>query len=130
LVFIDTPPGRNSEAPAAVESSDLVLIPFWNDQDAYEGVARTAMLVKRLGKPAYGVLNFAAPNSRSHEETARAVLEAIPLPMAPVVLHRYDAHRLANPKGLSAQELDPGSMAAQEIGTLWEWFSATLQSGT
>jgi MinD superfamily P-loop ATPase len=56
LVFIDTPPGRNSEAPAAVECSDLVLIPFWNDQDAYEGVARTALLVKRLGKPAVGVL--------------------------------------------------------------------------
>lgn len=126
LVFIDTPPGRSSEAPAAVESSDLVLIPFWNDQDAYEGVAKTAMLVKRLGKPAYGVLNFAPPNSRSHEETARTVLEAIPLPMVPIVLHRYDAHRLANPKGLSAQELDPASMAANEITALWDWFSAVL----
>lgn len=130
LVFIDTPPGRNSEAPAAVECSDLVLIPFWNDQDAYEGVARTAMLVKRLGKAAFGVLNFATPNSRSHEETARLVLEAIPLPMAPVVLHRYDAHRLANPKGLTAQELEPDSVAAQEISALWDWFGAILQIGT
>jgi chromosome partitioning protein len=130
LVLIDTPPGRNSEAPAAVESSDLVLIPFWNDQDAYEGVARTAMLVKRLGKSAYGVLNFATPNSRSHEETARLVLEAIPLPMAPVVLHRYDAHRLANPKGLTAQELEPNSTAAQEISALWDWFGAVLQLRT
>ena len=129
LVFIDTPPGRNSEAPAAVECSDLVLIPFWNDQDAYEGVARTALLVKRLGKSAVGVLNFAAPNSRSHEDTARIVLEAIPLPMAPVVLHRYDAHRLANPKGLTAQELEPGSVAAQEIAALWDWFSAAVQLG-
>jgi chromosome partitioning protein len=127
LVFIDTPPGRNSEAPAAVECSDLVLIPFWNDQDAYEGVATTAMLVKRLGKSAFGVLNFATPNSRTHEETARLVLEAIPLPMATVVLHRYDAHRLANPKGLTAQELDPPSVAAQEVAALWEWFRATLQ---
>lgn len=128
LVLIDTPPGRNSEAPAAVECADLVLIPFWNDQDAYEGVARTALLVKRLGKSAVGVLNFATPNSRSHEETARVVLDAIPLSMAPVVLHRYDAHRLANPKGLTAQELDPHSVAAQEIAALWEWFCATLQS--
>lgn len=130
LVLIDTPPGRNSEAPAAVESSDLVLIPFWNDQDAYEGVARTALLVKRLGKSGIGVLNFATPNSRSHEETARIVLEAIPLPMAPVVLHRYDAHRLANPKGLTAKELEPNSVAAQEISALWDWLSATLQMGT
>jgi chromosome partitioning protein len=129
LVFIDTPPGRNSEAPAAVECSDLVLIPFWNDQDAYDGVARTALLVKRLGKPAFGVLNFAPPNSRSHEETARIVLDTIPLPMAPVVLHRYDAHRLANPQGLTAQELEPNSVAAQEIAALWEWFRAALQLG-
>jgi chromosome partitioning protein len=130
LVFIDTPPGRSSEAPAAVECSDLVLIPFWNDQDAYEGVARTALLVKRLGKPAVGVLNFATPNSRTHAETARLVLEAIPLPMSPIVLHRYDAHRLANPKGLTAQELEPGSVAAQEIAALWDWFCAELQLGT
>jgi chromosome partitioning protein len=108
FVFIDTPPGRNSEAPAAVESADLVLIPFWNDQDAYDGVAKTAGLVRRIGRPAFGVLNFASPNSRSHEETARAVLEAVPLPLAPIVLHRYDIHRLANIKGLTAQELEPG----------------------
>jgi chromosome partitioning protein len=127
VVFIDTPPGKNSQAPAAVECADLVLIPFWNDQDAYEGVATTAMLVKRLGKSAFGVLNFATPNSRSHEDTARVVLEAIPLPMSPVVLHRYDVHRLANPKGLTAQELDPSGVAAQEIVALWEWLSATLQ---
>lgn len=130
LVLIDTPPGRNSEAPAAVDAADFVLIPFWNDQDAYEGVARTAMLVKRIGKPAMGVLNFATPNSRMHEETARVVLEAIPLSMSPVVLHRYDVHRLANIKGLTAQEMEPGSTAASEIEALWNWFCATLQMDT
>jgi chromosome partitioning protein len=126
LVFIDTPPGRNSEAPAAVDCADLVLIPFWNDQDAYEGVAKTSLLVKRLGKSGFGILNFAPPNSRTHEETARVVLEAIPLPLAPIVLHRYDVHRLANIKGLTAQEMDPSSIAAQEVSALWNWFSTTL----
>ena len=130
LVIIDTPPGRNSEAPAAVESADLVLIPFWNDQDAYEGVAKTSVLVRRLGKSAIGVLNFVTPNSRTHEETARVVLEAIPLPMCPIVLHRYDVHRVANIKGLTAQELEPGSIAADEITNLWSWLSAALQLGT
>jgi chromosome partitioning protein len=130
LVLIDTPPGRSSEAPAAVESADLVLIPFWNDQDAYEGVAKTAVLVRRMGKPAFGVLNFATPNSRTHEETARAVLEAIPLPLASVVLHRYDVHRLANVKGLTAQEMEPNSIAADEITALWDWLSAVLQLST
>jgi chromosome partitioning protein len=130
IVFIDTPPGRNSEAPAAVESADLVLIPFWNDQDAYDGVVKTAGLVRRIGKPAFGVLNFATPNSRSHEETARGVLEAIPLPLAPIALHRYDVHRLANIKGLTAQEMEPDSIAADEIALLWTWLSAVLQLNT
>jgi len=127
VVFIDTPPGRNSEAPAAVEAADLVLIPFWNDQDAYDGVVKTAGLVRRIGKSAFGVLNFATPNSRSHEETARSVLAAIPLPLAPIALHRYDVHRLANIKGLTAQEMEPDSIAADEIALLWAWLSAVLQ---
>lgn len=130
LVLIDTPPGRSSEAPAAVEAAHLVLIPFWNDQDSYDGVTITAGLARRLGKKAYGVLNFATPNSRSHEETARDVLRALGLPMVDVVLHRYDAHRLANVEGLTAQELDPDSVAAHEIGALWNWLSASLQLGT
>ena len=127
IVLIDTPPGRNSEAPAAVEVADLVLIPFWNDQDAYDGVTKTAGLARRMGKKAFGVLNFATPNSRSHKETAQEVLQAIGLPMSPVVLHRYDVHRLANIKGLTAQEIEPKSNAAVEIKELWNWFSATLQ---
>lgn len=129
LVLIDTPPGRSSEAMAAVEAADLVLIPFWNDQDAYDGVTKTAGLARRLGKPAFGLLNFATPNSRSHAETAQEVLQAINLPMAPVVLHRYDVHRLANIKGLTAQELEPEGSAASEVIELWSWLCAALQLG-
>lgn len=130
FVIIDTPPGRNSEAPAAVECADLALIPFWNDQDSYDGVVVTAGLSRRLGKLAFGVLNFATPNSRVHEEEARAVLERIPLRMVPVVWHRYDVHRLSNIKGLTAQEMEPSSIAAHEIALLWEWLRAFLQIGS
>jgi chromosome partitioning protein len=129
LVVIDTPPGRSSEAMAAVEAADLVLVPFWNDQDCYDGVTKTTALTRRLGKEAYGILNFATPNSKSHEETARDVLKAIGLPLAPAVLHRYDVHRLANIDGLTAQELEPDSNAAQEIIALWKWLSAVLHFG-
>jgi chromosome partitioning protein len=126
-VLIDTPPGRNSESLAAIEVADLVLIPFWNDQDSYDGVTRTAGIARRMNKQAVGVLNFAAPNSRSHKETAQEVLQVIGLTMATVVLHRYDVHRLASIKGLTAQEVEPKSRAATEIKALWNWVSATLQ---
>jgi chromosome partitioning protein len=110
----------------------MVLVPFWADVDSFEGVTRTALLVRRLGKQnhAFGVLNFATPNSRSHEETSREVLQAIGLALAPVVLHRYEAHRLANLRGLTAQEMEPSSVAALEITKLWDWVSEQLQQST
>jgi hypothetical protein len=58
------------------------------------------------------------------------VLDAIPLPLASVVLHRYDVHRIANIKGSTAQEMEPGSVAAGEIAALWIWLSAALQENT
>lgn len=130
VAFIDTPPGRSGEALAAAEVADIVLIPFWADMDSFEGVTRTALVAKRLGKRAYGVLNFATPNSRTHEDTSREVLKAIDLPFVPVVLHRYEVHKLANLRGLTAQEIEPGSTAAAEIASLWDWLSAELQLGT
>jgi chromosome partitioning protein len=130
LVLIDTPPGRNTEAPAAVEVSDLVLMPFWNDQDSYDGLEKTAGLARRMGKPAFGILNHSTPNSRSHEDTAREVLTALGVPMAPVVLHRYDAHRVASAEGLTAPEMDAKSIPAREVAQLWEWICAQVQLRT
>lgn len=130
LAFIDTPPGKSTEALAAVEASDIVLMPIWNDQDSYDGLEKTASLARRLGKPAYAILNHAEPNSRVHEDTARAVCAGIEVVMAPVVLHRYRAHQLASAEGLTAQESEPDSAAAQEIAALWNWFSALVHIGT
>ena len=65
--LIDTPPGRSAEAPAAVEAADFALIPLWLESDAFDGVAKSAGLARRLGTPAVAVLNFATPNSKSHE---------------------------------------------------------------
>jgi chromosome partitioning protein len=110
--------------------ADTVLIPFWNDQDSYDGVRKTAGLARRLGKPAFGILNFATPNSRIHEQEALAVLTEIRLPMASIVLHRYEVHRDAKIVGLTAQEMEPGSVAAREIEMLWNWLRAMLQLGT
>jgi chromosome partitioning protein len=130
LIFIDTPPGKSAEALAAIDEADMTLIPFQPDIDSYEGVAMTAKVARRLGKPAYGILNFAHPNSRVHEETARAVLKEIDLPFVPVVMYRYDAHRIANLRGLTAQELEPDGHAAMDIERLWTWLHAHLQLGT
>ena len=130
LVMIDTPPGRSPESVAAVESADLVLIPVEaDDQDSFDGIPKTARLARSSDTPAFGILNKATPNSRGQIETARLVFEAANVPMSPVVLHRYKEHRDANPKGLTAQELVPNSIASKEISALWEWLCAQLQMG-
>jgi chromosome partitioning protein len=130
LVIIDTPPGRSSETPAAVEVSDLVLVPcVADDIDSFEGVPKTARLARTTGKRAVGILNFVTPNSQTQEPAAKRVLDTIGIPMAPVVFHRLMLHRDANSKGLTAQEADRTSRAASEINVFWQWICAELQLG-
>jgi chromosome partitioning protein len=130
LAIIDTPPARSTEAPAAVEAADLVLVPFTADIEAFEQLPRTARLARTTGKPAVAILNQATPNSRSEEEAARGVLDTLGLRMAPAVLHRFKVHRDASREGLSAQELEPESKAAAELIALWDWLCAELQLTT
>jgi chromosome partitioning protein len=130
LIIIDTPPGRSSEAPAAVEAADLVLIPCPPEVEAFEGLPRTARLARTTGKTAVVVANFVQPNSRSEEEAIRAVAEAQGLATVPVALHRFNVHRDGSLRGMTAQELQPDSRAAVEIGLLWDWLSSELQLTT
>lgn len=130
LVVIDTPPARSTEAPAAVEYADLVLVPCTPDIEAYEQLPRTERLARTTGKPAAAVLTMAQPNSRSEEEIARAIFAELKLPMVPAILHRFKVHRDASRDGQTAQELEPDSKAAQEIQALWDWVRAELQMGT
>lgn len=129
LVVIDTPPARGTEAAAAVETSDLVLIACTAALEALETLPRIARLARTTGKTAVVIPNGITPNSQAQEETVRDVCKGLSLPMAPVVLHRFKVHEEANEAGLTAQELDPRSKAGSEIDALWEWVCAQLQLG-
>jgi chromosome partitioning protein len=130
LVIIDTPPGRSTEAPAAVEEADLVLIPCTSDVECFEGLPRTARLARTTGTPAVVVPNFVHPSSLSEEEAIRGVAEAQGLETAPMAFHRFNVHREGSLRGMTAQELEPSSKAAAEVQALWSWLSARLQLGT
>ena len=130
LVVIDTPPGRSTEAPAAVEVADLVLIPCTSEVECFEGLPRTARLARTTGKPAIVVPNFVQPNSRSEEEAIRGVAEAQGLRTVPVAFHRFNVHREGSLRGITAQEIQPESRAALEIQGLWDWICAELQLTT
>jgi chromosome partitioning protein len=126
LVIIDTPPGRSTEAPAAVEASDLVLVPCTPEVESFEGLPRTARLARTTGKTAVVVPNLVQPTSRSEEEAIRGVAEAHGLRTVPVALHRFNVHREGSLRGRTAQELQPDSKAAAEIDALWRWLCAEL----
>jgi chromosome partitioning protein len=130
LVLIDTPPGRSVEAPAAVEAADLVLIPCTSEIESFEGLPKSARLARTTGTPAFVVPNFVHPSGRAEAEAIRGVAAAHNVPCAPVVLHEFNVHRDGSLQGLTAQEVQPESKAAQEINALWEWFRTELQLTT
>jgi chromosome partitioning protein len=127
LVLIDTPPGRSTEATAAMEECDLALVPCNGEIESFEGLPRTARLARSWEKRAIVVPNWVGPGSLTEERTIRGVAESHGLPSAPVALHRYTIHKEASLLGLTANELDPNSKAAAELHALWEWLCAELQ---
>ncbi len=127
LVLIDTPPGRSTEAAAAVEECDLALVPCNGEIESFEGLPRTARLARTTGKPAIVVPNWVAPASFTEERTIRGMAESVGLASAPVALHRYTVHKEASMLGLTASELEPKSKAAAELHALWAWLCAELQ---
>jgi chromosome partitioning protein len=129
LVIIDTPPARSTEAPAAVEVADLVLIPTTPDVEPLEQMPRTLRLCRGFGRPVWAVINMANPTGPSEVTQTREVIEAMGAKAAPVVLHRRKAHRDASASGQSVQEIDATSKAADEVASLWSWVRAEMQSG-
>ena len=127
LVLIDTPPVRHTDAPAAIEYSDIVLVPCTPDIECYEQLPRTLRLAHTTGTPVGVVLSMATPNSQSEKDIARAVMRTIGGVEMVGVLHRFKVHRAASHKGLSAAELEPGGKAAAEIAQLWDWLRMELK---
>lgn len=129
LVIIDTPPARSTEAPAAVEVADLVLIPTTPDVEPLEQMPRTLRLCRGFGRPVWAVINMANPTGPAEVTQTREVIKAMGAQAAPVVLHRRKAHRDASAAGLSVQEIDATSKAADEVAGLWAWVRAEMQIG-
>lgn len=127
LAIIDTPPARSSEAPAAIEAADFVLIPCTPDIEAFEQLPRTVRLCRMTDKPFASVLTLATPNAKSEREAAEAVFQRLDIEAAPQSLHRLKAHRDATRAGMTAEESEPDSKAAAEIAALWQWVCAHLQ---
>jgi len=130
VMLIDTPAAPDADVAVAVNSADLCLLvcrPTFLD---IASVARSAEMVRRLGKAGLIVLNQ-APSKRGGFEPAsvRQAVEALRfcgLPVAPVGLRSRTIYQQAIARGLSVGEWDAATPAAREIDRLWSHVAALL----
>lgn len=130
VMLIDTPAAPDSDVAVAVNSADvcvLVCRPTFLD---IASVARSAEMVRRLGKAGLIVLNQ-APSRRGGAEPAsvQKAVEALRfcgLPVAPVGLRARTVYQQSIARGRSVGEWDAASPAAQEIERLWSHVAGLL----
>lgn len=118
LIIIDTPPAAGSEAAAAAQRADLIVIPCRPSLIDLDAIKRTAQLITSTGRNGAVVLNAAPPTATTLLEDARTLAEATGLRVARAVLRERSAYRAAWPYGLGVIEHEPMGKAAQEVAAL------------
>jgi chromosome partitioning protein len=130
VMLIDTPAAPDADVAVAVNSADLCILvcrPTFLD---IASVARSAEMVRRLGKAGLIVLNQ-APSKRGGFEPAsvQQAVEALRfcgLPIAPVGLRSRTLYQQAIARGLSVGEWDAQAPAAREVDRLWSHVAGLL----
>lgn len=130
LVVLDTGRDSNNSGYTAAKAADLVLIPLRAGGFDFLALTRTLDLCKLSGKRPAVVLNAIRPGSLRAEEEARDVLAGLECDLAPVVLHERADFRNASVAAQSAQELEPGGKAAEEVAALYSWISGKVGLST
>lgn len=127
IILIDTPPHLRATMSLALEAATAILIPCRPTPEDLEAVGPTLALARGAGKMA-GLTFNAVPPRASSLPLARSALSAAGSPISPVALMERTSHPYASADGLTAQEREPNSKAAQEVAELWTWVRDTLLS--
>lgn len=128
LVIMDCPAVHRDIAMDAAEPSDFVLIPTRADVFDIRSMVQTVDLMKSIGKPCSVVLNFCPPVGKEVRD-AKEGITAAGVALCPVELHHRKAYARAQQRGMTAQETEPGSLAAQEIIALYSYILDQLNKG-
>ena len=124
-LMIDTAAGAEDELAHAIVLADLSLLVIRPTFLDFAAALRTSDVIRRLRKPGVIVLNQ-APVSRVGDEPplvkkAHEALRLMRMPVAPTILRSRTAFQSALETGCSAEETQPRSAAAKEIGELWRF---------
>ncbi len=129
LLIVDTPAGLIEDVGEAIVLADYAVMVVRPTLIDLSGLARTLMMVRRLGKPSAVVVNQ-APAARDGVEAPlvkRALrgLDYMRAPTAPVIVRSRSVYQTALETGRSAEEGSDGAAAA-EIAALWAFVSAEI----
>jgi CobQ/CobB/MinD/ParA nucleotide binding domain len=114
LAIIDAPPFANDIAYEAAQRADFILIPTRPAVLDVMAMSRTLELVRHYHKPSVVVLTFCPVQGREIADTEDAVRQ-LGAELSPVRIHHRVAYSRAQQTGQTAQELEPGGKAADEI---------------
>lgn len=129
LLIVDTPAGAVETVGEAVVVADFVLMVARPTLIDLSGLARTLMLVRRLGKPSAVVVNQAPVTRESVEaplvRRAMKGLDYMKADVAPTILRSRAIYQVALERGRSAEESSDRAAAA-EIAALWDYVAGAM----
>jgi len=130
FITIDTPPHSDSTAAAAVEVSDLVLIPCRPSAFDLAAMSTSLRLVELLNREAWVVLTAGPPNAPRICEDARELIGKLGGRVCPITLPERAVHRHASAAGQTVCEIEPDGKAALEVSQLYNWTCEQLDMST
>ena len=114
FVIIDSPPHTETEARTAIRSANLIIVPVQPSPTDLWATKATLDLAKNERIPVRIVLNRVPANSR----LATAISAELPKELASTTLGNRVLFAASLMEGRCATEVDPSSVAAQEIKSL------------
>ena len=121
LAILDTAPHAQSDALAAAQAGDAILIPCRPGILDLRAIGASVQIAKLAGKPAAVVLNATPPQERALADEAEQAVRGYGVAVAPIRLVQRAAYAHSLTAGLTAQEYEPNGKAAEEISALYKW---------
>ncbi|HLW71397.1 MAG TPA: ParA family protein [Candidatus Binataceae bacterium] len=125
FIVIDSPGHNDSAATEAVRASDLVILPVEPQMFHFDTMPAMRDIVRIGGdKPTWLVVNKLHPSASALAERLKKIIfDTYSVPVCPVHLSRFDIYATSADVGLTPEEQDSGSRAAQEIRALYKFIN-------
>jgi chromosome partitioning protein len=123
-VFVDTPPALSDFIRQTLAHASLIVVPVQPSPNDLRAVGATVKLVRDARRQMVFVLNRANARTRLTNDALMSLSQHGTI--APVIVQDRQDFRVAMIDGRTAQELDPSSKSAGEVGLLWSYIAEKL----